>query len=88
MSAEEEIREAARVEEFLNDDVIQGALGRLERLYYEEFKLAMSDEARVMAQAKARVRDDVVTELQRIVRNGEHAVMDLQARARHQRSTT
>lgn len=75
MTREDAIQAAARVDSFLKDDAITGALSRMERRYYEEFKAADSSEKRVTAWAKAHHLDDFLTELRIVISTGEHEVL-------------
>ena len=71
------IQNAMRVQNFLKDDAVSAAIGRLERKYFEEFKKAESSEARVRAWSKATLLDDFLNELQIVIDTGELAVLEL-----------
>lgn len=75
MSVEQAIQTAARVDQFLKDEAIAGALSRMERRYYEEFKAADSAEKRVTAWAKAHNLDDFLAELRIVISTGEREVL-------------
>ena len=70
-SAEEIIRDAQRISDFLKDDAIAAALSRMERRFYEEFIAADSSEKRVTAWAKANVLRNFEAELQIVMDAGE-----------------
>jgi hypothetical protein len=75
-SAEQIIRDADRISEFLKDEVIAGALSRMERRIYEEFQAADSSEKRVTTWAKSVVLRDFETELRSIIDAGEREVLN------------
>lgn len=81
MNHEQAIHAAARVDQFLKDDAISGALSRMERRYFEEFKHADSSEKRVTAWAKAKVLDDFLAELRIVIDTGERAVLEIARQA-------
>lgn len=66
LSAEGRIEAERRIESFLNDEYVGGALTRMERQYYEEFLAADTSELRVRAWAKARVLKDLEREMKAI----------------------
>lgn len=74
-SPEQVIADAARIDAFMKDEAVGGALSRMERRFYEEFIGADSSEARVKAWAKANVLRDLERELKIIVDAGEHEVL-------------
>ena len=74
-SSEATIAAARRIDAFLKDEAIGGALSRMERRYYEEFKAADTSEKRVQAWGKAKVLDDLERELKSILDAGEMAVL-------------
>jgi hypothetical protein len=69
-SNEEIKRHAQVIEQFLADPIVDGAISRLERRYYEEFKKSTTAEERVRSWAKANVWDDFVRELKQITDAG------------------
>jgi hypothetical protein len=70
------IQAAMRVSNFLKDEAVSAAIGRLERRYFEEFKKAESSEARVRAWSKANLLDDFLNEMQIVIDTGELAVLE------------
>lgn len=65
--------EGARMDEFLRDDTVQTAFRLLERQAYADFLAAEDNEARMMAQAKAKVVDTLSAALRAVVDAGERA---------------
>lgn len=68
---EEQVQSAQRVESFLKDESVKTALLELDRAYYNEFKLAVTEETRRIAQAKAAVLTDFALELRTVVDTGK-----------------
>ena len=64
---------AARIREFLNDELVQTALQAMKDVNYRAFVDAKDDDARRMAQAKALVLGDFEAALQVVVDAGERA---------------
>ena len=75
MSAEQTIRDAATIDQFLKNEVVAGALQRMERRFYEEFIAAESAEQRVRAWAKASVLRQFDTEMLAVLGKGETEVI-------------
>ncbi len=74
-TADEIIRDANRIAEFLRDPVIAEAMTRFERRTYEELIAADSSEKRVVAHVKANVLRDFESELKIILDAGETEVL-------------
>lgn len=70
MTDDEQVRLSDRIESFLKDEGVKTAIGELEKRYFGEFKLAASDDARRLAQAKAVVLTDLALELRAVVDRG------------------
>lgn len=66
------VQHAARVKQFLADDVIQEVLAAMSLMYYKEFLDSKSSEERIRAQAKGVVVRDFETTLRAVVGAGEH----------------
>lgn len=75
-TADEIIRDATRVKEFLADPIIEGAMSRMERRFYEAFIAADSSEKRVTAWAQATVLRTFETELNAVIGAGEVEVIN------------
>ena len=63
---EEILRQAETMNRFLADPIIAGAIARLERKFYEDFKAAKNSDERVTTWAKANLWDDFVKELRSV----------------------
>ena len=63
----------ARIKALLEEDGVKKALALLERRYYEDFKRAQSNDARLSAQAKALVLGDFGEQLMATVARGQAA---------------
>lgn len=74
------IQASARIEEFLKDPVIQGALEQLHKKLYEEFRAAAQADKRLEAWARAKALDDLANELKVIVDRGGLAKASVQRR--------
>ena len=83
-SPERIVQEAARIDQFLRDDVVGGALQRMERRYYEEFLAADSSEARVKAWAKANVLRDLEGQMKSLVDAGEFEILQMAKAAKRE----
>jgi hypothetical protein len=81
-SKEELLSDGMRIENFKNDPIVSGAIGKLERKYYEEFKSSKTSEDRVRSWAKAQVLDDFLNELNVVVGAGQRASIELTAKKR------
>lgn len=75
------IRDAERIKAFVEDDAVSGAMSRLERRYYEQFKSADSSEQRVKAWACATVLDHFLLELRVTISAGEAEVLNAAQKA-------
>lgn len=62
-----------RVERFLADDAVRGAIERLEQKYVADWKAALTTQERETLHAKVAVVGDLQLELRAIVGNGQHA---------------
>lgn len=81
ISPEERLRRASRIQEFLNDEIIDHVFRRLERKYYEEFKKSKSAEERARTQGKANVLDDLLLEMKIVLDDGEMVVQQIAKQA-------
>jgi hypothetical protein len=88
MTPETIIRLAAKADQFLKDEVFTGALLRLERKYFEEFKQTKTSEERIRAWAKAAVLDDFKEQLRIVIDAGEREVLTADAEARRTAKAT
>lgn len=70
MTEHEQIEAGRRVEQFLADDAVKGAISKLNDAYYLEFKSATDDADMQRAWAKARVMEDFALSLRSIMDNG------------------
>lgn len=70
---QEKIDTAGRIEAFVKDPDVQGAIARLASENYNNFKAAKSDDEIRMAHAKGVVLDSFIDELQGIVDKGHVA---------------
>lgn len=75
MTAEETIRRAAKMDEFLKDAIVDEQFKEVAVRYYQEFRVATSSELRVQAWAKANALEDVMTQLRTVIGAGEIAVL-------------
>lgn len=85
-----DIAAGQRVKQLLDDDAVggpNGALSRMERQYYEEFKKSSTSEERVRAWAKANVLDDFVKEMHVIMQTGQAASIERAAREKRADAT-
>lgn len=64
---------AARMDAFLKDEVVQSAFLLMKEQAYLEFMQAETDDARRMAQARAKVTDTLEAALRAVVDAGEYA---------------
>ena len=74
-TADEIIRDAARLDQFLKDEVVDGAFKEVATRYYKEFRAADSSEKRVTAWAKANALEDLLLELRTAINAGEVEVL-------------
>lgn len=79
---QKQISAADRVAAFLADDAVKGAMARLSRTYYEEFKKAATPEAREAAWSKSAALDDLATQLQAVIDTGTRTKADVERRER------
>lgn len=77
--AREQAVAGARIQEFLNDPIISGALGALEQSYFEQWKRATDVDARERLYAKVSVLEDFRGSLEAIRNDGERAQIELDA---------
>ena len=70
MTDEEQVRLSDRIESFVKDEGVKGALNELEKRYFTDFKNAKTDDERRSAQAKVVVLTDFAIELKSIVDRG------------------
>lgn len=75
MSAEQTIADAMRVQNFLKDDAVRGAIERLEKRYIEQMIAAETGEARAKAQGKIHAVRGFADELAAIISSGEQEVL-------------
>lgn len=85
MTPEKAIQDAMRVENFLKDEAIGGALSRMERRYFEEFKAAQTADERNRAWAKAHNLDDFLKELRIVISTGELEALTIAQQAKRVR---
>jgi hypothetical protein len=76
VTPEQTIRDAATVDQFLKNEVIDATLKGLAVRYYAEFRASDSSEKRVTSWAKTNVLEDFLTELRAVVSAGEAAVLN------------
>lgn len=79
---EQAVLRANRLKQFMEDEIVDGALKELATRYYGEFRKATSSELRVQAWAKSNVLEDFLTELQVVLTSGEQAALEIAQRAR------
>lgn len=75
-SPEDILRDAQRIDAFLKDEAVSGALARMERRFYEEFIDARGADQRVLAWAKASVLRTFEIEIKSVLDAGEIAVIN------------
>ena len=75
--------QADRMQAFLKDEMVQTAFAVLKEQAYREFLTATDDDARVMAQAKAKVVDTLEAALRAVVDAGEYARNERERAERH-----
>lgn len=81
------IEHAKRIEQFLNDDVVQTAMEVIGKKAYEEFLNATTEDARRMAQAKGIVAREFQDALHGVVQAGEHEAILAERKARDEMAT-
>lgn len=79
--AEKEISEAERIQRFLADPAVKGAIVRMSEKYIAEWKAAKTVEEREQAHAKSTVADDLALELSAVVGRG---VMSAHRKEQHE----
>ena len=79
MDAREEAARGARIQEFLNDPIITGALDALEANLFEQWKRATEVDERERLHAKVSVLEDFRGSLETIRNDGERAQIELDA---------
>lgn len=79
MDSREEVARGARVQEFLNDPIIRGALDALEHDVFEQWKRATKVDERERLHAKVSVLEDFRGSLETIRNDGERAEIELDA---------
>jgi hypothetical protein len=77
-----DIRDAARIAEFLADEVVQNRLARLRADYDEEWRTGASTADREAVWFKRRALDDLETELRIVVDAGQAATHAREVRER------
>lgn len=70
MTEQEQIDAGKRVQSFLADDAVKGALVKLEKRYIADFKASKSPEEREAIHARVTALDDLFTSVLGIVDNG------------------
>jgi len=73
---------AQRVAQWLDDEVVAGALAEFRKANYELFRTAQTDEERRMAQARAQVLDGFETALKAVVDAGQRETLEQERRDR------
>ena len=72
----------ARLDEFLSDDTVKEAFRLMKERAYSDFLAADSNDARIMAQATAKVVDTLHTMLRAVIGEGERARIERERRER------
>ena len=70
------ILRAQRIAQWLEDEVVSGALAEFRKANYELFRTAQTDEERRMAQARAQVLDGFETALKAVVDAGHRETLE------------
>ncbi len=79
---EDTIRDASKVEQFLQDDVIRGAIAKLETSYIEKMIVAEDSTLRAKMQSKVQAIREFAGELKGLIENGvqELALAEVKAK--------
>lgn len=79
MDEREQAARGARVQEFLNDPIVSGALDAMEKSYFDLWKRTASTDERERLHAKVSVLEDFRDSLETIRNDGERAQIELDA---------
>lgn len=77
-----------RLEQMMNDELMQEALGLVERAHYEEFKAATTDDDRRNAWAKAHNLAELQNKIVMIMEDGELARLEIAAEEKRTSAST
>lgn len=77
-----QITDAARIEAFLTDPIIEQAVLKLERSYFDGFKSSKTADERSAFGFKGSVLDDLLLELRKVVNAGVVAKVNVERRQR------
>lgn len=83
MSEEKAITDGQRLKNFLEDEVVRAAFGRLEQSYFAEFQNADTPAVRESVWAKQKALMDLARELRATVDRGTRAAADKARRERN-----
>lgn len=78
----QQITDAARIEAFITDPVIEQAVLKLERSYFDGFKSSKTADERSAYGFKGSVLDDLLLELRKVVNAGVVAKVTVERRQR------
>lgn len=78
----QQITDAARIEAFVTDPVVEQAVLKLERSYFEGFKSSKTADERSAFGFKGSVLDDLLLELRKVVNTGVVAKVTVERRQR------